>query len=78
MLTVGNANLLLAHGSDEQIDAFVRPMIEGRFHGTMASPSRRPARRWPTSPPAPNREDTDGTYRLFGVEDVDLRRRSRA
>ena len=35
MLTVGNANLLLAHGSDEQVDAYVRPMVEGRFHGTM-------------------------------------------
>jgi alkylation response protein AidB-like acyl-CoA dehydrogenase len=35
MLTVGNANLLLAHGSTAQIDAFVRPMLAGRFTGTM-------------------------------------------
>jgi alkylation response protein AidB-like acyl-CoA dehydrogenase len=34
-LTVGNANLLLSHGSKAQIDAFVRPMLEGRFTGTM-------------------------------------------
>ena len=34
-LTVGNANLLLAHGSPEQIDTFVRPMLAGRFFGTM-------------------------------------------
>ena len=34
-LTIGNANLLLAHGSKEQIDTFVRPMMEGRFFGTM-------------------------------------------
>lgn len=35
MLTVANANLLLAHGSGEQIRRFVLPMLEGRFHGTM-------------------------------------------
>ncbi|RZA33222.1 MAG: acyl-CoA dehydrogenase [Lysobacteraceae bacterium] len=35
LLTVGNANLLLAHGSQAQIDAFVRPELEGRFFGTM-------------------------------------------
>ncbi|MEU6735579.1 acyl-CoA dehydrogenase [Streptomyces physcomitrii] len=34
-LTTGNANLLLAHGSREQIDTYVRPMVEGRFFGTM-------------------------------------------
>ena len=32
---MGNANLLLAHGSREQVDAYVRPMVEGRFFGTM-------------------------------------------
>jgi alkylation response protein AidB-like acyl-CoA dehydrogenase len=35
MLTIGNANLLLAHGSPEQVDAFVRPQLAGRFFGTM-------------------------------------------
>jgi alkylation response protein AidB-like acyl-CoA dehydrogenase len=35
MLTAGNANLLLAHGSPAQIDAFVRPMLAGRWSGTM-------------------------------------------
>lgn len=34
-LTVANANLLAAHGSAEQIDTFVRPMLEGRWFGTM-------------------------------------------
>ncbi|PXV56969.1 butyryl-CoA dehydrogenase [Dyella jiangningensis] len=34
-LTVGNANLLLAHGTQAQIDTFVRPAMEGRFFGTM-------------------------------------------
>jgi butyryl-CoA dehydrogenase len=34
-LTIGNANLLLAHASQKQIDVFVRPQLEGRFFGTM-------------------------------------------
>lgn len=34
-LTIGNANLLLAHGSATQIDTFVRPELEGRYFGTM-------------------------------------------
>jgi len=35
MLTIGNANLLLAHGTPAQVDAFVRPGLAGRFFGTM-------------------------------------------
>ena len=35
LLTMGNAHLLLAHGNQAQIDAFVRPELEGRFFGTM-------------------------------------------
>lgn len=34
-LTIGNANLLLAHGTPTQIVRYVRPMFEGRFFGTM-------------------------------------------
>ena len=34
-LTIGNANLLLAHGTPEQIERFVRPMLAGRYFGTM-------------------------------------------
>lgn len=36
MLTMGNANLQLAYGSEQQISTFVKPMLEGRFFGTMA------------------------------------------
>ncbi len=36
MLTTANANLLEAHGSDELIETWVKPMREGRFMGTMA------------------------------------------
>lgn len=35
MLSAANANLLLAYGTEEQIDRYVRPMIDGRFFGTM-------------------------------------------
>ncbi len=35
VLTLGNANLLLAHGNAAQIKAFVEPEIAGRFFGTM-------------------------------------------
>jgi alkylation response protein AidB-like acyl-CoA dehydrogenase len=34
-LTIGNANTLLKCGSSEQIEQFVRPMLAGRFFGTM-------------------------------------------
>ena len=34
-LTMGNAKLLLAHGSPELIETYVRPMLAGRFFGTM-------------------------------------------
>jgi alkylation response protein AidB-like acyl-CoA dehydrogenase len=34
-LTIGNANLLLTYGTPAQIDAFVRPEMDGRFFGTM-------------------------------------------
>ena len=36
MLTTSNANLLLAHASKDLIDTWVKPMLDGRFMGTMA------------------------------------------
>ena len=35
MLTIGNANTLLKCGTPEQIDKYVKPMLAGRFFGTM-------------------------------------------
>lgn len=35
MLTIGNANLLMVHGTDAQKKAFAQPELEGRFFGTM-------------------------------------------
>jgi alkylation response protein AidB-like acyl-CoA dehydrogenase len=36
MLTMANANLLARFGTDDQIEAFLKPMLSGRFSGTMA------------------------------------------
>ena len=35
LLTIGNANLLLAHGNEAQVDTFAKPEWEGRYFGTM-------------------------------------------
>jgi alkylation response protein AidB-like acyl-CoA dehydrogenase len=35
LLTIGNANLLLAYGNEAQVDAFAKPEWEGRYFGTM-------------------------------------------
>ena len=35
LLSAANANLLLSHGSQAQIDAFARPQFAGRYTGTM-------------------------------------------
>lgn len=34
-LTAANANLISTYGTEQQIDDYVRPMIEGRYFGTM-------------------------------------------
>ncbi|NMH96286.1 acyl-CoA dehydrogenase [Pseudonocardia acidicola] len=64
-LTIANANLLLAHGSPEQVDTFVRPMLEGRFFGTMclSEPQAGSSLADVTTRAEPR---GDGTYRLFG------------
>lgn len=64
-LTNGNASLLLAHGSPEQVDTFVRPMLEGRFTGTMclSEPQAGSSLSDITTRAEPA---GDGTYRLFG------------
>ncbi len=64
-LTIGNANLLLHHGSQQQIDTYVRPMLAGKWFGTMclsepqAGSSLSDIRT--RAEPQP-----DGSYRLFG------------
>lgn len=65
MLTMGNANLLAAHADDDQIDRFVRPMLAGRYFGTMAlsEPQAGSSLADITTRAVPQ---DDGTYRLFG------------
>ncbi|MDJ1131127.1 acyl-CoA dehydrogenase [Streptomyces iconiensis] len=64
-LTLGNARLLCAHGSREQIDTYVRPMLEGRFFGTMCL-SEPQAGSSLADVATRAEERADGTYRLFG------------
>jgi alkylation response protein AidB-like acyl-CoA dehydrogenase len=64
-LTMANANLLVAHGSQEQIDTWVRPMLEGRYFGTMclSEPQAGSSLADITTRAVPQ---PDGTFRLFG------------
>ncbi|WP_454787571.1 acyl-CoA dehydrogenase [Mycolicibacterium lutetiense] len=65
MLTIANANLLAHFGSAEQIEKFVKPMLAGRFSGTMALSETQAgsslADITTRAEPQP-----DGSYRLFG------------
>lgn len=64
-LTVGNSNTLLKYGTPEQIATFVRPMMEGRFFGTMclSEPQAGSSLSDITTRAEPQ---VDGSYRLFG------------
>ncbi|KAA0074854.1 acyl-CoA dehydrogenase [Mycolicibacterium sp. P9-64] len=65
MLTIANANLLGKFGTDEQIATFVKPMLAGRFTGTMAlSETQAGSSLADVLTRAEPR--ADGTYRLFG------------
>ncbi|MEJ8279499.1 acyl-CoA dehydrogenase [Pseudonocardia spirodelae] len=67
MLTVANANLLLAHAAPELVDAYVPAMLEGRAHGTMCLSEPQAgsslADITTRAEPAP-----DGTYRVTGTK----------
>src|SRR4051794_13834925 len=64
-LTIGGANLLQAHGTQEQIDTYVRPMLEGRWFGTMCLSE--PQAGSSLSDVTTRAEPQDGgTYRVFG------------
>jgi alkylation response protein AidB-like acyl-CoA dehydrogenase len=65
MLTIANANLLAKFGTPEQIETFVKPMLAGRFSGTMAlSETQAGSSLADILTRAEPQED--GTYRLFG------------
>jgi alkylation response protein AidB-like acyl-CoA dehydrogenase len=65
MLTVANANLLAKFGSPEQIEAFLKPMLAGRFSGTMALSETQAGSSLADILTRAEPQD-DGTYRLFG------------
>ena len=64
-LTIGNSNLLLAYGSPEQIETFVKPMLTGRFFGTMCLSETQAGSSLSDVKTKAVRDD-DGSYRLFG------------
>jgi alkylation response protein AidB-like acyl-CoA dehydrogenase len=66
-LTVGNANLLVEYGTQEQIDTWVRPMLEGRYFGTMclSEPEAGSSLADITTKAVPA---ADGTYRITGTK----------
>jgi alkylation response protein AidB-like acyl-CoA dehydrogenase len=65
MLTMGNAGLLLAHGTPEQIETFAKPMLEGRFTGTMCLSEPQAGSSLSEVITRAVRAD-DGTYRITG------------
>jgi alkylation response protein AidB-like acyl-CoA dehydrogenase len=66
-LTLGNANLLVEYGTDEQIDTWVRPMLDGRYFGTMclSEPEAGSSLADITTKAVPA---ADGTYRITGTK----------
>ena len=65
MLTIANANLLTKFGSAEQIEAFVKPMLAGRFTGTMALSEPQAGSSLADIVTRAEPAD-DGTFQLFG------------
>ena len=65
LLTAGAANLLGAFGSEEQKARFMRPMLEGRFFGTMCL-SEPQAGSSLSDVRCAARPQADGTYHLVG------------
>lgn len=65
MLSIGNANLVAAHGSPEQIERFAVPIVEGRYFGTMALSEPQAGSNLAdiTTRAVPQ---PDGSYRVFG------------
>ncbi|WP_240746933.1 acyl-CoA dehydrogenase [Cryptosporangium phraense] len=64
-LTLGATNLLLAHGSPELVERYVKPMVDGRFHGTMCLSEPQAGSSLADIVTRAVRQD-DGTYRVVG------------
>jgi alkylation response protein AidB-like acyl-CoA dehydrogenase len=66
-LAAGNANLVVAHGSAEQIEQYARPVIEGRWYGTMCLSEPQAGSSLADITTKAIRQPDD-TYRLFGTK----------
>jgi alkylation response protein AidB-like acyl-CoA dehydrogenase len=69
LLTQANANLLAEYGTPEQIDAFLKPMLAGRFSGTMCLSEPQAGSSLADIVTRAEPRDSGpsaGTYRLFG------------
>jgi len=66
-LTVGNANVIATHGTEEQVATYVPSLLEGRFFGTMclSEPQAGSSLADITTKAVPQ---DDGTYRLTGTK----------
>jgi alkylation response protein AidB-like acyl-CoA dehydrogenase len=64
-LTMANANLLKTYATAEQIDAYVRPMMTGRYTGTMCLSEPQAGSSLADIRTRAEPQD-DGSYRLFG------------
>lgn len=65
MLSIANANLVTKFGTADQVDRFVKPMLAGRFTGTMAL-SEPQAGSSLADIVTRAEPQNDGSYRLFG------------
>ncbi|CAN5363786.1 acyl-CoA dehydrogenase [soil metagenome] len=66
-LAAGNANLVVAHGTAQQIEQFAQPIIDGRWYGTMALSEPQAGSSLGDITTRAILQD-DGTYRLHGTK----------
>lgn len=67
MLTIANANLITKFGSPEQISTWVKPMLDGRFTGTMALSETQAGSSLADITTRAEHQD-DGSYRVSGTK----------
>ncbi|MBM7366702.1 acyl-CoA dehydrogenase [Gordonia hydrophobica] len=65
LLTTANAALLAEYGTDDQIETFVKPMLEGRWFGTMCLSEPQAGSSLADITTRAEKQD-DGTYRVTG------------
>ena len=67
LLTIANANLIATYGTEQQIDDYVRPMLEGRYFGTMCLSEPQAGSSLADITTRALKQD-DGRYRLTGTK----------